>query len=101
MMTSEQDTVIQFSRDGETATVWTSDRTVMTKLDKLVKDGKNKLWRLKEESRLLDGELASKTYETDKRLISFRANIKKMEFTNEQKQAAAERMRNLRKKDAD
>ena len=101
MTASELDTVIQFSRDSETATIWTSDRTVMTKLDKLVKDGKNKLWRLKEESRLLDGELASKTYETDKRLISFRANIKKMEFTDEQKQAAAERMRNIRKKEAD
>lgn len=99
MTASEQDTVIQFSRDSETAIIWTSDRTVMTKLDKLVKDGKNKLWRLKEESRLLDGELASKTYETKKRLISFRANIAKRELTDEQKRAAAERMRSYRKKE--
>ena len=101
MTASEQDTVIQFSRDSETATIWTSDRTVMTRLDKLVKDGKNKLWRLKEENYLQDGELASKTYETNKRLISFRTFIGKRELTDEQKQAAAERMRNLRKKDAD
>ena len=101
MMTSEQDTVIQFSRDGETATVWTSDRTVMTKLDKLVKDGKNKLWRLKEESRLQDGELASKTYETNKRLISFRANVGKRDLTDEEKRLVAERLLKSRKKDAD
>lgn len=101
MNLQDQQTVIQFSRDSETATIWTSDRTVMTRLDKFVKDGKNSSWRLKEESRLLDGELASKTYETNKRLISFRANIGKRELTDEQKQAAAERMRNIRKKEAD
>ena len=74
MTASEQDTVIQFSRDSETATIWTSDRTVMTKLDKLVKDGKNKLWRLKEENYLQDGE---------------------------EKQLIAERLLKSRKKDAD
>lgn len=101
MTASEQDTVIQFSRDSETATIWTSDRTVMTKLDKMVKDGKNKLWRLKEENYLQDGELASKTYETNKRLISFRANIVKLELTDEEKQLIAERLLKSRKKDAD
>lgn len=34
---SEQETVIQFSRDGETMNIYTSDSTVMTKLDKIYK----------------------------------------------------------------
>ena len=34
---SEQETVIQFGRDGETMNIYTSDSTVMTKLDKIYK----------------------------------------------------------------
>lgn len=33
---TEQETTVSFSRDSDTASVWTSDSTVMTKLDKLV-----------------------------------------------------------------
>lgn len=37
--TDEQETVVQFNRNGKTATIYTSDSTVMTKLDKLVGNG--------------------------------------------------------------
>ena len=85
---SEQETSVSFSRDSDICSVYTSDTTVMTKLDKLAESDKSPHWRLKEEHRLLNGELIGKTYETHKRLISFRSNISTREMSNEQKEAA-------------
>lgn len=89
----EQETTVNFYRDSDICTVYTSDSTVMTKLDKLVENPKAPYWRLKETSILQNGELVGKTYETHKRLISFRADISSRELTDEQKEAAAERMK--------
>lgn len=89
----EQETSISFMRDSDICTVYTSDSTIMTKLDKLVENPKAPRWKLKEEHRLQSGELVGKTYETHKRLISFRADISTRELTEEQKEAAAERMK--------
>lgn len=41
------------------------------------------------------GELIGKTYETHKRLISFRANISTREMSEEQKEAASERFKQM------
>lgn len=90
---SEQETTVNFYRDSDICTVYTSDSTVMTKLDKLVENPKAPRWKMKEEHRLQSGELVGKTYETHKRLISFRADISTREMTEEQKEAAAERMK--------
>lgn len=92
---SEQETSVSFSRDSDICTVYTSDSTVMTKLDKLAESDKSPYWKLKEEHRLLNGELVGKTYETHKRLISFRANITTREMSEEQKEAASERFRKM------
>lgn len=92
---SEQETSVSFSRDSDICTVYTSDSTVMTKLDKLVENDKSPHWRLKEEHRLINGELIGKTYETHKRLISFRANITTREMSEEQKEAASERFKQM------
>ena len=95
---SEQETTISFMRDSDICTVYTSDSTVMTKLDKLAESEKAPHWTLKEEHRLRGGELVGKTYETHKRLISFRADIAIREMTDEQKEAAAERMKEWQEK---
>ena len=82
---SEQEVCINFMRDENFATIYTSDTTYMTKLDKLCKaspdmysllsdTGRGKMYRLE-----------------DKTLISFRA--KKKELSEEQKIAAGDRMR--------
>lgn len=96
---SEQETTIGFMRDSDTCTVYTSDSTIMTKLDKLAESETAPHWKLKEEHKTTDGELVGKTYETNKRLISFRANIIAREMTEEQKEAAAERMRMWRERE--
>lgn len=97
---NEQETVIQFSRDTEEATVWTSDKTVMTKLDKFCEQ--SDAYSLVEEDVLkLTGKVFSKKYRVaDKSLISFRKNKSKREMTPEQRAELAERMRNARAKKA-
>ena len=92
----EQETVINFPRRENYAIVWTSDTTVMTKLDGLCK--KSDEYVLVETGRSkLGGEVISKTYKVkDKSLISFRA--KKMEreakpMTDEQRLAMIERLK--------
>ena len=92
---SEQETSVSFSRDSDICTVYASDSTIMTKLDKLAESDKLPHWKLKEEHRLTNGELIGKTYETHKRLISFRANISTREMSEEQKEAASERFKQM------
>ena len=92
---SEQETVIQFGREDKGCVIWTSDSTMMTKLDKRCKSSP-KFYRLVEEVKTQDGELAGKYYElSDKKMLSFRSN--KRELTDEQKAAAAERFMKVRK----
>ena len=92
---SEQETSVSFTRDSDICTVYTSDSTVMTRLDKLAESDKSPHWKLKEEHRLQNGELVGKTYETHKRLISFRSSITTREMSEEQKEAASERFKRM------
>ena len=82
---SEQEVCINFMRDEEYATIYTSDPTYMTKLDKLCKTSPDMYSLIADTGR-------GKMYRVeDKTLISFRA--KKRELSEEQKIAAGERMR--------
>lgn len=92
---NEQETTINFAREDGYATIWTSDRTVMTKLDILVREAPEN-WRLQEEAYDKFGDLISKTYRVqDKRLISFRRA--RTVFSEERKEALRERGRQLAK----
>lgn len=90
---AEQETTVSFMRDSDLCEVYTSDSTIMTKLDKLAESDKAPHWKLKAEHKLQTGELVGKTYQTHKRLISFRADITTRELTDEQKEVAADRMK--------
>lgn len=94
----EQETTISFGRDKDGAEIWTSDRTVMTKLDKLCEESPE-YWKCKKVEYFLDGSLANKVYTvTDKALISFRSKKVKRELTDEQRAELAERMKNARER---
>ena len=81
----EQEVCINMMRDEKTATIYTSDSTYITKLDKLCGASPD-MYSVIEETK------CGKTYLLqDKTLISFRA--KKKELSDEQRQAAGERMR--------
>lgn len=82
---SEQEVSINFMRDEDFATIYTSDTTYMTKLDKLCKTSPDMYSLVADTGR-------GKTYRLeDKSLISFR--VKKRELSEEQRIAAGERMR--------
>ena len=94
----EQETTIQMDRNSDVATVYTSDYTYMTKLDKHV-EGNPDEWRLVGISRL-GGDIVGKTYECPKRLISFRSKTmtREREYTEEERRAIGERLKNAKKK---
>ncbi len=90
----EQETIIRLERLSENAIIYTTDTTVMTKLDKKC-EGEPDYWYRTEEG-FLEGELISKTYECPKSFVSFRNKPKQGKpMTYEQKMVLSERMKDL------
>lgn len=85
----EQELCINAMRDEDFATAYCSDRTWMTKFDKLVEKSPELFEVIAETD-------YGKTYKFPKRLISIRSSIVTRELTEEQKQLSAERLRNAR-----
>lgn len=85
----ERETIISFGDSGQRCQIYTCSHPMITKLDKLCKSN-SKNYGLEKQ----DAE--SKTYITGKRLISFRSEIQRRAMTEEQKQAAADRMKKMR-----
>ena len=71
--TEEQETVIQFDRNGKACHVYTTDTTMMTKLDKIHKCVKHDF---------ADGKPIAAYYEFDKKLLSFRKQRMTGKFSN-------------------
>lgn len=88
----EQETHINFSREDARAVIYTSDTTMMTKFNKLINLADTE-WRLESESKLANGEVVSKTYSCPVEFVSFRTKRSSRKFTEEQRQAIAERFR--------
>ena len=97
----EQETSISYMRNSDVCRIYTSDTTVMTKLDKLVRSDKAPQWKLVQEHYLKNGILVAKTYETDKRLISYRKDFGSNNISEEVREARAEHMRKYRKSQKD
>lgn len=93
MSIEEQETHINFNRDGERATVYTSDTTIMTKLNKLIQLQDTE-WKLESESRLKTGEIIGRVYSCPVAFISFRSKKSSRQFTDEQRKAIGDRFKN-------
>lgn len=87
----EQEVHINFGRTDEYATLYTSDSTYITKMDNLVK-------KSPELYKIIAETSAGKTYMFPKRLISLRSSIVTREYSDEQKQQMAERLKLAREK---
>lgn len=85
----EQEVCINAMRDEDFATIYCSDRTWVTKFDKLVEKSPDLFEVIAETD-------YGKTYRFPKRLVSIRSSIVSREMTDEQKQLAADRLRNAR-----
>ena len=90
----EQETTINFSRDMETATVWTSDKTVMTKFDNLCIKNPNEYKCIEVGKSQADGEVLSKTYEMPKKFLSFRTCKRNRKLTEQQREELRLRAKN-------
>ncbi len=90
----DQETHVNWSRGDDRASVYASDVTTMTKLDKLVA-AEGSEWKLEREERAKDGSIYGKTYSCPVVLISFRA--KRMTYSAEEQKARSERMRQIAK----
>ena len=93
----EAETVITFGRTVDTATVFTNDNTVITKLKKLYENNPES-WKLISHSHTKDGKITGVQFSCPKKCISLRGGVQTREITEKQRQQCAERMRNLRKK---
>jgi hypothetical protein len=82
----EQELCINAMRDEDFATAYCSDKTWVTKMDKLVEKSPD-LFKVVSETD------CGKTYKFPKRLLSIRSSIVTREMTDEQKQLAAERLK--------
>lgn len=92
----EQETTINFSRDMENATVWTSDKTVMTKFDNLCAKNPSDYKCVDIGKSKADGEILSKTYEMPKKYLSFRTCKRNRNITEEEREQMRERaLKNL------
>lgn len=91
LMIEEQETHINFMRNDKRAEIYTSDTTMMTKLNKLVKLQGTE-WKLERVSKLANGEIIGKTYSCPVKFISFRS--KSTVLTEEQKREMAKRLHN-------
>lgn len=85
----EQETVITFGRLDSECEVYTTDPTVMTKLNKRVANGDWKQVDTVKEG----GKIVGKTYRGNKKLVRFvTKQAEKREYTDEEIQALRERM---------
>ncbi len=87
----EQETHINFNRDDERAIVYTSDTTIMTKLNKLVELA-NTEWKLESVAKLKSGELIGKTYSCPVNFISFRKKKVERVYSEAEKKEISERL---------
>lgn len=98
--TDEQETIIVFSRNNDTASVETTDSTVLTKLKKYATTNPDE-WVL---TNVTTGrgesdptKITSICFECPKKLISLRSkSTAPRELTEEERAEIAERMRNIR-----
>lgn len=93
----EQETTISFDRINEHVDVWTNDRTMITKLDKLC-NSSPEMYRCKSVGKNKDGEVMDKQYViADKRLLSFKPKRRVCApLTDEQKETRTKQLRALR-----
>ena len=85
---NEQETTVTMMRDEYYATVYTSDTLMMHKFEKFPQ------WK----TYSVDGKIVGVSYKIPKKLISFRSKLISRTMSEEQRQAAAERLRKARAK---
>ena len=92
----EQETTINYGRTDKEAEVYTSDNTVLTKIKNMFNSDDCE-WKLKDVVKDQDGNVVGVFFIVPKKLISLRAKTVKSSLTDEQRRAAAKRLKNARR----
>ena len=88
---AEQETTISFGRTDTTARMWVADNTMLTKVRNLIAKAPHN-YKITAITYCGD-EVTGFEVEFPKDLLSFRSDYKTMNFTDEQKAAATERIK--------
>lgn len=91
----EQETIINFNAEEDTAELYTADLVWMRKLDKLVKQNPEQFKEGRCEK--FEGKVTAKRYIFPKRFVTIRSKDVEHKMTDEQKERAAQQLRNNRK----
>ncbi|MDO4943129.1 MAG: hypothetical protein Q4E73_09895 [Lachnospiraceae bacterium] len=89
----EQETIVNFNAEEDTAELYTADPVWIRKMDKLIKQNPEQFKRGKSEQ--YEGKVIAKRYIFPKRFVTIRSKDIERKMTEEQKRAAAERMKGL------
>ena len=87
MLKEELETIIRFDRLNGKSLIWTSDPKMMRKFDKLYP---------KVDETVRGGEITSRTYETDKKHISFRIDPSYKDGSAKKKNMSPTQLANLK-----
>lgn len=90
----EQETCVNFSRNDSRARIYTSDSTIITKLNKLIKLPGTE-WKLESVSKLRSGEIVGRTYSCPVKFISFRKKHVERAYSVEERNNIARRLNNV------
>lgn len=96
---TEQETTISIQRDSDLAYIETTDPTMFTKLKKRVNENPEE-WEIVDVTTAAGGDpniITSAVFTCPKKYVSFRSKTVSREMSEEERQRAGERLRNLRK----
>lgn len=85
----ERETIIRYDDASDECLIYTCNRALITRLDRYCQSNP-KQWKL------YDQDEYSKTYRTTKKLLTIREKSVKKEMTQEQRQAASDRLKRMR-----
>lgn len=86
----EQETIISFDRAGKDANLYTADPVWLRKMDKLVEEHPETFKVRRQEK--YQGKVIAADYTFPYRLISIRSKVRTVNMTEEQKDAARQRL---------
>lgn len=92
----EQEIIINFNAEDDTATLYSSNPAWIRKMDKLVEQNQEEFEMYRQEK--VQGKVVSKAYKFSKSFVTIRSKKTVRTMTEEQRRAQAERMRQLRSK---
>lgn len=90
----EQEVMINFNAEEDTATIYTANPVWIRKMDKLVEENPEQFQMYRQEK--LEGRVISKAYRFPKRFVTIRSKDLKRELNEEQKAVLKERLNKAR-----